>query len=222
MFKLIKALAVLFISITAISNAHSTTITAGNLSREVGSDFIYDSLNNRTWLGWDTTRNMTYSQAVASTQTGGQYAGFHVANYSDAALFINSALSGGSLCNQNSSYGTFCGNASPIAEGVLGESYVNYNGSYDYDYVMFLSNNGYGQDVGLIENYHTQTFSQLRYYNDWSSFSSANVYNASPSYPIGWLMYKDGAPASQVPEPETVFLLGLGLIGLGVSRKRRI
>ena len=58
------------ISLIAATAAYAAPIVSGSMSREVGSDLILDSLNNREWLGWDVTKAYDFAETLAAIQTG--------------------------------------------------------------------------------------------------------------------------------------------------------
>jgi hypothetical protein len=98
---------------------------------------------------------------------------------------------------------------------------------HDYDYVLFLSDNGIGEVTGVIELYTDDGLSpnpsRITIANEWGDIAWADSQsaddNANPrdtSY--GWLLFRPAA--APVPLPGTLALLGLGLLGLYPLRRR--
>ena len=124
-------------------------VTVGQLSRATGSQVIVDNLNQREWLGFDVTRNLTYAQALAATAQGGQFEGYKIATVADGRLFA--AAAGGACIDPN--YGD-CLQGQPELEQVTGESYyapAALGSAYDHDYAWLLSDGQYGAQVGFLE-----------------------------------------------------------------------
>jgi hypothetical protein len=222
--RLMKIVSLIFAAAAAIAtiSAHGAPITIGMLSRADGSNVIVDTMNNREWLGFDVTKGLTYTQTLNAINTGGIFQGFNIAHNADAQLFIDALAGVGNPCTV--SHNVLCASGMQQAENLVGESYYDYRADYndtiDYDYVWFLSDNGVGQEVGDIEVF-TQDGSALdRVYkiNEWASISDADYY-ATPQNAIGWLLYRE--TPNTVPEPATIALFGLGLLGFAASRRKR-
>lgn len=200
---------------TAAMAAQATPVTIGALSsnNDGSTNLITDTLNGREWLRWDTVKTLSYAQTVAATATGGSLAGFHIANNADAQDFVDALLVGQSMpCSTSGN--AYCSTSAPANYvGLVGDTY--YAGSLDY--VWFLSDNGTGAEVGLIE----LSSSSVLKYNEWASFSNADSFsgaNAS-SYNIGWLLYRDAG--NNVPEPGSIALVLLALAGAAAARRRQ-
>jgi hypothetical protein len=211
-----------------LSTAQAAVVTVGSLTRDTSAATISDSLNNRTWLGWDVTKGLTYAETLAAIGTGGQFEGYKIAHIDDAMLFAT-ALLGTSNCTATTYHGQTCGTVvNPQTQAVTGDSYYDYAAlgitAYEFDYVFFLSDNGTGAEVGLLESssYSSNPSNyRLVAYNEFYTIAGTNAWSAAScsNCQIGWLLYSDDGTSNKVPEPGTLALTGLAL--LAATRLRR-
>ncbi len=219
--KLLSTRTLLAATLAVSASAQAGVVTVGSLTRDTAQTTITDTLNNRTWLGWDVTKGLTYAQTLAAIGTGGQFAGYQIARVDDAMLFAK-ALLGTSACTATATYGVVCGTGvNTQVRAVTGDSFSSPAFSTDYDYAFYLSDNGTGQEVGLLESttYSTNASqNSFAAYNEWYTIAGTSQYN-SAGFQIGWLLYRDGSISNDVPEPGTLALTGLAL--LAATRLRR-
>ena len=185
----------------------ATVITHGNLTTDDSTNYITDTLTGRQYTRADAF-DLTYAQTLAAVGVGGAFEGWSIATGVEADDFISAALGvSSSPCAGAASYGTHCGNVSGWNDGDFGASYVS-----SYDYFAYQTTSG-GSPISLIEFYAGST--SIRDYESWSSESSLDYY--SGNYAINLLLFNDNVVVS---EPGTFVLFGLGLIGLGISRRK--
>lgn len=204
---------------TAVPSS-AATITVGSISRVEGSATAFDSLNNRTWLGLDRTTNLTYEQAVASTLAGGKFAGFKLARNADAQKYVNAF--GDATCTVSGSGDCLYGSMN--IGTIFGENWTTRNSAVDYNYGLFLSDNGTGKEIGQVVDLtiHFLGGTNLSKDNEWGSIAEASSNAGNGTFPrMGWLMYRAEGPENSVPEPGTLAIFGLGLAAVAVARRRR-
>ncbi len=156
------------------------------------------------WLDWSYTQNRSFLDVSSQFGVGGEFEGFRYANknelttlYSNVGFTfpISDSVSNVSLAqNFTDLFGITFGSEHPSNGGV--EALYDYSTTSDQHWVTAVNHHG-----GLVQPEWFQT-------NDSSSLSF-----------VGSAIVRT---ASTVPEPATLTLLGLSLVGIGFSRKKKI
>jgi hypothetical protein len=214
MNKVIKELAVLLLLASGMANAG--LITIGGLTLEnAGDSYVTDHVNNVDYLRWDQVKDLSYSELTTALQTGNAYDGWEIASNGEANDFVNALLDGTSSCDEvtGTSYCSMDINfrAFELMMGISYDSVTNLN------FAFFLSDNGIYYEVGYVQRYNDMILK----INEWDSIAESDNYSASgqnPESPIGFLLYRDN---TEVPEPSTLAIFALGMIGLASRRFKK-
>ena len=191
--------------------APAALISHGALSRDTGTPFIEDSLNQRQWLGWDVLKGLTFAQTAALTAPGGAYEGWAFAGIADAQLFSNALVGTPNGCTTTANLDEVCGVAGAGLSALMGA-----NGLPHYDFAWFLSDDGNLGEVGLL-TYHdlSGNFSK---WNEWGGPNDADDHGLREDG-VAWLLYR----SQPIPEPSALGLVALGLglsASVAVARRR--
>jgi hypothetical protein len=196
-------------SIAAMSSvsAFATVVAVGDLTTDTATHITTDSKTGRSYTRFDAF-DLTYAKTVTAIAPGGAWAGWSIATAVVSDQFIASALGVKTTpCTGEVAYGTACGTIKNWSDGKLGASYASYD-----DYYAYLNNDG---GAGLT---NIGGSGQVSDYEAWSNLAQVDTFKGA--YSINYLLYND-ALTSAVPEPMTLSLFGLGLVGLCLSKRRR-
>lgn len=211
-FKLLNTVfAIIILSLTSISNvANAGLVTLGALStNDDDSVFINDTLNNREWTKWNKTQGLTLTELQAELTPGGLYDGWKVAHIEDMELLVESLFHGqyqSPPCTSNIA----CGNKDrdDLIAMFGAQTSISITNQ-----IFFLSDNDYSNEVGMmVWNF----LGEVKKINEWGSIAVADSRNLKAIG--GFQLYRE---LNDVPEPSTLAIFALGLMGLAARRYQK-
>lgn len=215
MFNAFKSVVVLFSVLLLLPVTSYAVVITGDLSYDDTTDVITNTVSGETYLGFDVLQDLTYAETVAMTSAGGAYESWHIASQAEAVEFFTAAVEPFTFTDDTVSYAS---TASTFMNG-FGDNFID-SGN---DVAWFLDDDtGMAGYVYFYENQVTNHFINT----NWNTIDYSDNYSASPGaivshYPISWLLVGGTADTHAVSEPSVMALMGLGLLGLGIMRRRQ-
>lgn len=204
----IMVLVGLMLTLSNVANA-GLIKTHGYLTTDITTNFITDTSTGRLYTRFDAF-NLTVQDTITAVGVGGTYEGWSIVTTTQAHDFYSAALGRVSHCNATTWMD--CGTILNWADGDFGNSYDT---SVDWFAYIMPGNLKYG--AGKIASGGTITN-----YPSFFTEASLNSHSATNfTSNINFLLYKDAPSNTSVPEPSTLAIFILGMIGLASRRFKK-
>jgi len=207
------------LALVMASSLANATIISGT-DTHTTSDGSVVNLSGLDWLSWDETLGQTRT-SIENGWGGLLSDGWRYASVSEYSLFMNSVFDYHGDWSTDNQDG-----AQWIYDNIYGSTETGPSGGNSVQYY-----NIYGLDNECADA-QTTCYGYFRIHSaDWSSgevnmgWSHVTQHNGTRMRADNMSSYASSAmlvrQAASVPEPATITLLGMGLLGLGVVRRRR-
>lgn len=209
-----------------VNSANAGLITIGALTSndDDSTSVISDTLNNLDWLRWDELADLTYAETLFQTSVVGDYSDWTIAGANEANLFLDALFNSRHDCATNTTELVTCGDSGNFTSAqytrLLGDSSTRGASSVDaawfYDDVITDAKAGFLNLKSGTSNEKFNTFGAT--IADTDSYSTLGPSSAES---IGWLMFRTSTAPASVPEPSTLAVFAIGLMGLVARRFKR-
>jgi len=216
-FKSLNAvLAGLVLSASCLVNvANAGIITIGDLSSDSDGHTIVDNVSGREYLRFDEF-HLSYADTLASVLSGGIYEDYKIADSTIMDDFTNKLFGvNNNSCSTNGSVQTFCGTLIGWQDGVFGSSY-----NANHDLFGYLNTSGSSNVVSYMQIDYNAQGSNVIDIPNWTTVA-LDQHNLASGHPINLVLYKDSSNSTSVPEPSTLAIFALGIMGLASRRFKK-
>ncbi len=201
-----------------VNAAYAGIIDYGNLTLENASDtYVTDSVSGYDWLRWDQVKTLNYSQLLNSIGVGGEFEGWHIAHNEQMNDFVNALLPGGSDCDSEVITGACTTDLDFTAFSTL--MGISYDNLETLSLAWFLTDGDGQNEIGLVQAWDDGLMWKD---NDNNSIAYTDGFSdAGLLPPVGFQLYRLSPNTSNVPEPSTLAIFALGMIGLASRRFKK-
>ncbi|MFT6928096.1 MAG: hypothetical protein ACJAZP_003745 [Psychromonas sp.] len=199
-----KKIACLLVGLTFIGSVNATLID--------NTGFFTDDIASLNWRDMSYSDGLSYDQAVASTLSGGVNEGYRVATGTEVLGLFNTYIP--TVLTTSSSWVNVGAGNGPAAifYDLFGTTY-GAGPDPDYQSIIAYTSSLSGSRHLTVQLHDYENGGDIFFgYDRWGSADS----QASSNF--GTFLVSS---ATSVPEPASIMLLGLGLAGIGFSRKKK-
>lgn len=209
-------------SLVNVANAGLINIGALTSNDDGSTTVIDDSLNSLEWLRWDQLADLTHDETLAQIASAA-YSGWNIAGINETNMFLNALYNGSAdECGIN------------LPETIA--QCQNPGAFPQAEYAALTGGANLIGGQGLPVWFHVETTQEVTagYFiitqggnvtveSAGISIERADEYSANGMHsatPISWLLYRT-AMAAPVPEPSTLAIFALGMMGLASRRFKK-
>lgn len=201
-YNILKA-ALLAVVVSTGGPASAGVVTHGDLTTDDATSTILDTVTGRLYMRFDEF-NLSVDETFQAVATGGVYDGWSVATADVAFEFYDALLRGTPKSSPISGW----------ADGDFGATKL----SNEHDQIAFLSETE--GEVGLITIRNHGYSTTIR--DGWTDYATLDGWGIEHTeIPINLMLYRDSTVVADVPEPASLAIFALGLMGLAWRRFKK-
>ena len=191
------------LAVASAALASSLTVNASLIDN---GSYVTDTVSGLDWLDLTSTQNNSYDDIVLRTSTDGDLFGWDIANSTDVYSLFDAAGGDGSYPGTDSIGSLY---SSLITSGWASNAYSK---KHQIFAMIKISDAESDNTSGFIVDQNSET---AFYIDHYSRAREAHDF-------IGTALKRSSTaqPSASVPEPSIIALFGLGIFGLGLSRRK--